>query len=84
MINAHSSANVLVTGHSLGGAMAMICGMELKRVFQAIKLEIHTFGAPRIGTKQLAHHINNKIENVYRVVRNRDIIPHLPPDLPKF
>ena len=60
-MNAHSSASVLVTGHSLGGAMAMICGMELKRVFQAIKLEIHTFGAPRIGTKQLAHHINNKI-----------------------
>ena len=62
----------------------MITAMELRRIFYNIEVEIHTFGAPRIGDVQLARHINNKIPNIYRVIHNKDIVPHLPPDLPEF
>jgi len=47
-------------------------------------MEIHTYGAPRIGNIHLSKHINNRIENIYRVVHYKDVVPHLPPDLPEF
>lgn len=84
ILNKHPNAKIVATGHSLGGAIAMITAMELRRIFYNIEVEIHTFGAPRIGDVQLARHINNKIPNIYRVIHNKDIVPHLPPDLPEF
>jgi len=84
LLNKYPTARVVTTGHSLGGALAMIAGMELKRVFYNIDVEIHHFGAPRIGNPNLARHINNRIPNIYRVVHHKDIVPHLPPDLPEF
>ena len=61
----------------------MITAVELRRQFTA-PIEVHSFGAPRIGNVHLAKHVNNKLENIYRVVHHKDVVPHLPPDLPEF
>lgn len=84
LLNKYPKARVVTTGHSLGGALATIAGLELKRVFSNLEVEIHHYGGPRIGNVHLARHINNKISDIYRVVHHKDIVPHLPPDLPKF
>jgi len=62
----------------------MIAGIELKRVMPNVNIEIHTFGGPRVGNINLAQYINSKIENVYRVVHNKDIVVHLPSDVDGF
>lgn len=84
ILSAHPTASLLTTGHSLGGALAMIAALELKRLYNPSSVEVHSFGAPRIGNANLARHINNKIPNIYRLVHNKDLVPHLPPDLPEF
>ena len=83
LLKQYPNARILTTGHSLGGALALIAAVELRRQFTA-PVEVHSFGAPRIGNDHLAKHVNNKVEDIYRVVHNRDLVPHLPPDLPKF
>lgn len=44
--------------------------------------EIHTFGAPRIGNLFLSNHIQDKIVDIYRVIHQKDVVPHLPTDVP--
>lgn len=84
ILSKHPTATLIATGHSLGGALAEVAALELKRIFPSLEMEIHHYGGPRIGNVNLAKHLNNKIETVYRVVHHKDIVPHLPPDLPEF
>jgi predicted lipase len=61
LIKKYPGASVVTTGHSLGGALAMISALELRRTFANLKVEVHSYGAPRIGNVHLARHVNNKI-----------------------
>lgn len=83
LVDAHPTATILASGHSLGAALASISAMQLKMKFNN-RVVIHNFGSPRIGNPNLAKHIMNRVDTVYRVVHNRDIVPHLPPDLLPF
>jgi hypothetical protein len=40
---------IWVTGHSLGGALASLCGFELARL--GYRIQVVTFGSPRVGNK---------------------------------
>ena len=65
-----------ITGHSLGGAIAIILGMYLDS-FGHPNTDVITFGQPRITNKSGA----NKFKEFpfQRVVIAADLIPHLPP-----
>ncbi|KAL0586233.1 hypothetical protein ABG067_004082 [Albugo candida] len=46
----HKEAIILVTGHSMGGAVALICAFELS-VLRALNVQaVYTFGQPRSDT----------------------------------
>ncbi len=64
--------DVYYTGHSLGGALAMLAASLRPPV------ATYAFGAPRVGDEAFA---STLAENVYRVVNGRDIVPTLPPSL---
>eukprot|EP01083_Nonionella_stella_P097610 274362_1 len=56
----HQDANVLITGHSLGGALAQILALLFKTDATLAPLSIGhiniiTFGAPRWGSKDVRH-----------------------------
>jgi hypothetical protein len=80
----HPSAKIVTTGHSLGAAIAAICAIEMKYAFPSRKVQIHNFGQPRVGNIKLSDHMAEKLDGIYRVVHNKDIVPHAPPDLPGF
>jgi len=62
-----------ITGHSLGGALALIATKFLGSDSLGA---CYTFGGPRVATL----HLSNKIKTpIYRVVNAADIVPHLPP-----
>ena len=51
---------VLITGHSMGGALAMLCALELRQVFgreDCGPMHLYTFGAPSIGDSLFVQHM---------------------------
>ena len=66
-------------GHSLGGALATICGGRC--VLSYIKMEpagVYTFGSPRVGCRRYVNHVPLLH---YRWVNNNDIVTRVPPVL---
>jgi len=74
---------VLVTGHSLGGALGMLCAAELLQ--QGIgNIIVRNFGCPRVGNTVFADYFHQHIPDIFRVTNQADIVPHLPPKLLNF
>ena len=70
---------VTVTGHSLGGALATLCAVDLQYNFPNLtRLEIYTFGAPRVGNSGFSDAYNERVPRSYRFVNGMDIVPALP------
>jgi Lipase (class 3) len=75
------SAPVIVTGHSLGGALALGVGALLACAGRK-PAGIVTFGAPRFGMAQFAAQIAGVPIRQYR--RGNDPVPLVPFDVPPF
>lgn len=73
--------NILCCGHSLGGALATICSVDLKfSVCAPNNVSNVTFGSPRVGNKHFrnlyASLINHK--NSFRIADRNDPISYVP------
>jgi hypothetical protein len=67
-----------VTGHSLGGALALLAAWRLQRNFLAVQ-EIVTFGAPMIGNQAAAKAFEQELGGkIFRYIDLEDVVPHLP------
>jgi hypothetical protein len=65
---------IILTGHSLGGALATIMYAYLTDQGLKNKLIAYTFGSPAVGNKQFSQKYDLQ-GNFYRVRNDRDIIP---------
>lgn len=74
---------IFVTGHSLGGAQAVMAMADLAKMGYKLYHTHHTYGAPRPGNEKFAAFVNGLGTNLYRLVNNADIVPHVPPMLSK-
>ena len=70
----HPDIPVYITGHSLGGALAILATRLLVSDSQGA---CYTFGGPRVGTSQVDDQIKTPI---YRVVNSADLVPRVPPE----
>ncbi|MDE3068703.1 MAG: lipase family protein [Verrucomicrobiota bacterium] len=69
-----------VSGHSLGGAMAVLAGAALFCSERQPVRGIYTFGQPRAGNPAFARRFGKRLKNaLFRVVNNDDLVPHVPP-----
>ena len=67
-----------VTGHSLGGALAMLASWRFDRKFYSVH-QIYTYGAPMIGNAVASEAIDKAFpKKVYRFVNGPDPVPKLP------
>ncbi|CAI2376663.1 unnamed protein product [Moneuplotes crassus] len=73
--------DVVFTGHSLGGAMAVqaLADFMLLGLGEGRKVYGYTFGQPRVGNHQFMDSFIDKVEGFYRVVHNKDLVAHIPP-----
>ena len=79
LLNDHVGAEVLVTGHSLGGGLATLAALDIAAFIPAHEdLSLYTFGQPRIGDEGLSRYLFEMIPNYERVVHYDDAIPHNP------
>ena len=68
-------ARLLLTGHSLGGAVATIVGQRLIDFgFAPDKLQVITFGAPAVGNKAFKQMYGDRLDLI-RVTNTRDPVP---------
>lgn len=72
---------LLVTGHSLGGALAVLAGIYLtvvsKDMIQIAR--IYTFGQPRVGVQKFCDRLMDVFpKRIVRFVHGKDIVPHIP------
>jgi predicted lipase len=76
----HQNSKVLVTGHSLGAAMATLAAVDLANA--GYDTDLITFGSPRVGNKAFSEYVNNTVNGVnLRVTHGNDIVTVFPPQL---
>ncbi|XP_037037057.1 lipase-like [Bradysia coprophila] len=77
----YTSYKLVLTGHSLGGAMARVTQFLLLHLkqFPGISMEVYTYGEPRSGNKDYVDFLNNQTVKSARIINRADIVSHLPP-----
>ncbi|KAK4349761.1 hypothetical protein RND71_029074 [Anisodus tanguticus] len=92
LLKEHKNAKFVVTGHSLGGALAILFPTVLvlhedMDVMERL-LGIYTYGQPRVGNRQTGRfmeaHLEHPVPKYFRVVYCNDLVPRLPYDNKTF
>jgi len=72
-----------ITGHSLGGALAVLAAARLalvidQHIYKSIN-GLYTFGQPRVGNRAFVKALDDEIKPRYfRFVNDNDIVPRVP------
>lgn len=78
-----TSQSLIITGHSLGAATAVLLGVTLKLWGFNVQ-EIITFGCPRVGNQQFSDYYASLSIPTIHYVNGNDIVPSTPPWLLGF
>jgi pimeloyl-ACP methyl ester carboxylesterase len=74
---ANPGYRVVITGHSLGGAVATIGAAYLRR--DGIACDAYTYGSPRPGNAEFVDFVTRQAGAEYRLTHTVDPVPRLPP-----
>ncbi|KAL4440742.1 hypothetical protein ABPG77_000451 [Micractinium sp. CCAP 211/92] len=69
---------IWITGHSLGGALAVLASREIAQQFPASRLTVYTLGAPRVGNSPFAHEQEELVPDTWAILNGMDPIPWIP------
>jgi hypothetical protein len=71
---------IAVTGHSLGGALAILCAADISANEKNWNItSVITFGSPRVGNLDFSQFYDGRLGNItFREVHSRDVVPHVP------
>uniref|UniRef100_A0ACD5ZNA9 Uncharacterized protein n=1 Tax=Avena sativa TaxID=4498 RepID=A0ACD5ZNA9_AVESA len=87
----HPDARLVVTGHSLGGALAAVfpalLALHKETDILARLGTVQTYGQPRVGDDAFVKFLRDEVEKkaaaaYYRIVYRYDIVPRVPFDIP--
>jgi hypothetical protein len=77
ILDENPGVSVYMTGHSMGGALAALGAYDLAVNFN-MKVNMYSFGGPRVGNPSFRHLYDKSVPTSYRVVMDGDIVPGVP------
>jgi triacylglycerol lipase len=78
-------SNLLIVGHSLGGALCALAAPDLLNDVAAdLSPVVYTLAEPRLGHDDFVSFYNTHVNVCYRIVNVWDVVPHLPPDIADY
>jgi triacylglycerol lipase len=75
---------LFITGHSLGGALATLCGLDVAVNTSFKDPVVYTYGSPRVGDPAFAKAFTDKVNQSFRMNNHFDVVTHLPPHVYKL
>eukprot|EP00887_Chlorella_sp_A99_P000326 scaffold13.g326.t1 len=69
---------IWVTGHSLGGALAVLASQQISRAHPASHITLYTFGCPRVGNSAFADMFNDAIPDAWALINRGDPVTIIP------
>jgi predicted lipase len=83
-IESEHPEKVIVTGHSLGGGLAVLCALDIQynyfpeNLVQPDQVVSYTYGSPKVGSQDFVNSYNRRVPQTFRIVNGGDGIPWLP------
>ena len=82
LMNQYKHKAILITGHSLGAALAQISSMDIKnyaiQTNNNADIILYHYGSPRWANKVLIDYFQGLISQNFRIVNKKDIVPTVP------
>lgn len=76
---------IVITGHSLGGALCGLAAPDLLNdVAGNLAPIVYSWAEPRVGHSDYVSFFNTHVNVCYRIANVWDVVPHLPPDLAEY
>lgn len=69
---------VLVTGHSLGSALATVAALYIRDKYPDSTVDYVGFGTPRVGDRCFVETFNNTVTQKLRIINDNDIVNTVP------
>lgn len=70
--------SLTITGHSLGGALALLNAYEAASAVPDLPVSVISFGAPRVGNVAFGEELKEMGVKTLRVVVKQDVVPKMP------
>jgi len=77
---ANTYKNLWITGHSLGGALAVLNISDIVNNTIHTDASMYSFAGPRVGDANFANSFDSSVGVSWRIVNSNDEVPRLPPE----
>jgi triacylglycerol lipase len=84
ILRAGATPHVVVTGHSLGAALAVLAAADIAGSGAAAQTELYSFAGPRVGDLAFAAGFNSRLAGAWRIVNTEDLVTTVPLATPAF
>lgn len=75
----YSTTNIIVAGHSLGGALATLMAYNIVNEYNKYSIiNVFTYGSPRIGNENFVKSFEKYNIPSHRITHYYDMVPHVP------
>lgn len=75
------SKTLYITGHSLGGALATLCAIDIASNTPFTSPNLFTYGSPRVGDPDFAKAFRKLVPSSYRIANLFDVVAYAPPQI---
>jgi predicted lipase len=82
-LNLNNVKNIIITGHSLGGTLAILSAVYIKSKYPALNVTVYTYASPKVGNNEFYNYYTQLglDKSSFRFFSSHDVVPTLPPQL---